>query len=75
MDYVYRLCLARPPAKDEAARLENYLNKQKKLLDETPGAAAAWSPALVQDVDRTTAAAWTGLAKVLLNLDEFVTRE
>jgi hypothetical protein len=75
LDYVYRLCLTRAPASDEAARLERYLSDQKKLIDASPGAAEQQFPANLENADATEAAAWTGLAKVLLNLDEFVTRE
>jgi len=30
---------------------------------------------MVDGVDRVDAGAWTGLSSVLLNLDEFITRE
>jgi len=75
LDYVYRLSLNRLPAADETTRLERYLGDQKALLDASPGAAQKQFPAQLETADANEAAAWTGLAKVLLNLDEFVTRE
>ena len=71
----FALALGRSPSAVETIRLRDYLRSQKKLLDETPGSAAKWFPTEFPGLDRTDAAAWTGLARVVLNLDEFITRE
>lgn len=74
IDFAYQLCFARSPRLGEENRLTQYLNQQRA------GFAAA--PEEAQQVAGTKAvpplseaAAWTATARVLMNLDEFVTRE
>jgi hypothetical protein len=57
----FRLCLAREPDAWEASRLLTFFQKQRKAASPKPAEADA--------------AAWTAVARVLLNLDEFITRE
>jgi mono/diheme cytochrome c family protein len=57
----FRLCMARPPSPLEEARLLQLLTSQDALLS--------------ADGDAHSFAAWTTVARVLLNLDEFITRE
>jgi hypothetical protein len=57
--YAFRLCLARPPGPDELERLTQLLNQQRSESPEDPESPEAW----------------TTVAKVLLNLDESLTRE
>ncbi len=75
LNRTFELALSRPPSDSEFNRLQSYFGAQKKLLDESPGSSDHWFPADLAGVDRTDAAAWTGLARVVLNLDEFITRE
>jgi len=75
LDYAYRLALARKPSQTERARLADYYRDQMRLLDETEDSAEGWYPTALEGVDRTEAAAWTGVSRLLLNLDEFITRE
>jgi hypothetical protein len=75
LDYAYRLCLSRDPSQTEAQRLEQYFRDQMRLLDESPKSVAGWFPLEPEQFDRTAAAAWTGVGRVLLNTDEFITRE
>jgi mono/diheme cytochrome c family protein len=58
----FRLCLAREPGDRELKRLEAFLSAQKA------GLSATKSP----EADKM---AWVMVARVLLNLDEFITRE
>jgi hypothetical protein len=53
--YAFRRCVARPPTPQESAVLMQFLDKQRKRLDET--------------------GAWTAVSRVLLNLDETITKE
>jgi len=81
--YAFRLCVARDPTAMEAKRLEQYLYLQMKEYESKPADARALvegepgkgrktsSPA----PDIAHRAAWVALARVLLNLDEFITRE
>jgi hypothetical protein len=68
LDYAFQLCVARNPAAEERDELGEFLAQQFDELqtkrDEANTIAA--TPEL---------AAWTALSRVLLNLDEFITRE
>jgi mono/diheme cytochrome c family protein len=63
IDYAFRLCFCRSPSADEQARLRKFVESERKRLAEN-------TPAGELDL-----AVWAGTARVLLNLDEFVTRE
>ena len=71
----YELALARPPSKTEAERIEQYYQAQLRLLDSEPKAVREWYPVDLPGHERIEAAAWTGVSRLLLNLDEFITRE
>jgi len=74
LDYAFRLCLARNPAPRERERLAKFLDEQIGLMKADPKAAAALYPA-AGPVDAAEGAAWVAVSRVLLNLDEFITRE
>ncbi|HYV28171.1 MAG TPA: DUF1549 and DUF1553 domain-containing protein [Candidatus Eisenbacteria bacterium] len=61
IEYAFRLCVARKPAPDEKERLSELLSAEMR---DTEGSAA-----------RNETEAWTTVARVLLNLDETITRE
>jgi hypothetical protein len=63
LDYAFRLCVARPPTAAEQMRLLELLRQLQ-----TPASDPAAEPAA------TPLEAWTTLARVLLNLDETLTR-
>ena len=71
----YLEALGRPPSASEKLRLQAYLEKQEKLLESDEKAVAQLAPVTLPGVARRHTAAWTALASVLLNLDEFITRE
>ncbi len=75
--HLFRVCLARQPSPREQQRLEQFLARQIAALEKAPEAEVARlvPPGLSKDVNPRRAAAWTMLARVLLNLDEFITRE
>ncbi len=72
----FEICLARPPSETELEALKRFAARQ---LDEFRTSPAQVDEMLTLDlgnaVDRTEAAAWTAAAGVMLNLDEFITRE
>lgn len=73
--YGFRLCLARSPSEHERQRLAEYLAQQTRIFESEPESARALL-ALQRDArDSIEPAAWTALSSVLLNLDEFITRE
>jgi cytochrome c553 len=71
--HAFVLCLSRQPSARESARIEQLYSRYLSQLDETT--AASWVPAPPDGVSQREAAAWTGIGRVLLNLDEFITRE
>jgi hypothetical protein len=83
--HAFRLCLAREPRPRETELLLKYLKQQLEEFRAAPddarafllGEAAAGKPLPKQlaDFDIPRQAAWTALARILLNLDEFITRE
>ena len=57
------MCFSRPPSEAELHRLRDFLNRQRTAFAANPNE---------KDAPKS---AWTALARVLLNLDEFITRE
>ena len=82
LNYAFRRCVARTPSEPEIKELLELLEKQKSHFAE-PSAkpweiAAAdpkYPPQLPASVTPVEAAAWTVVARVLLNLDETITKE
>ena len=68
LDYAVALALGRPIAPAERERLAKYLDAQANLVAKDKSAAT------LMPADPTLAP-WVGLGRVLLNLDEFMTRE
>jgi hypothetical protein len=76
VDYAFRVCLARPPQVEERQSLLRLLAQQRaeSAASVAPAAPVEGGPgdALAPG---TPLAAWTAVARVLLNLDETITRE
>ncbi len=71
----FRLVLARGPTEREVRHLRSYFDQQKAIFDSEPDTAGEFMPLAAAGLDESEAAAWTGVASVLMNLDEFITRE
>jgi hypothetical protein len=72
----WRLCLCRDPKESERTRLQRLLDVLTDDLRTQPDQVTALLTATPPDgIDRWRFAAWLTVARVLLNLDEFVTRE
>jgi hypothetical protein len=73
---MFKLCLGREPEPTERERLLKLFGEFRKLAEANPADAAklvaVHKPAGVPPAE---AAAWVALARTILNLDEFVTRE
>ena len=70
-----RLTLAREPSPREAERLGKYYDQTLRKLEADAKTAAELFPNRIEGVAQTEAAAWVEVNRVLLNLDEFITRE
>ena len=70
------LCLSRQPSSQELARLRVYLDEQRSRFAGDLKSAADFAPnPLPHDIAAPEAAAWMAVSRVLMNLDEFITRE
>ena len=80
--YAFRRCLSRRPSRDEVSELLAILNKETKRFGEgqlspwdLAGASPALAPLLPKGITPPQLAAWTAVSRVLLNLDETITKE
>jgi hypothetical protein len=74
--YAFRRCLSREPSLVEVQRLVRYVQAQRAALAAAPDQATKIAPApLPEGVSAPEAATWVSLARVLMNLDEFITRD
>ncbi|MEQ1860296.1 MAG: PSD1 and planctomycete cytochrome C domain-containing protein [Chthoniobacteraceae bacterium] len=72
LDFAFRRCVSRPPRAEESAMMLKLLRKQRDRL--ASGNLDATKLAGIANAG-TDAAAWTAVARVLLNLDETLTKE
>ena len=76
VEYGFRVCLAREPDPTERDRLVEYYEQQREILRQEPASIAkVLPPEILDEKDPASAAAWVGVSSVLLNLEEFITRE
>jgi hypothetical protein len=76
INLAFQRVLTRMPTQFEQVRLQQFLDQQKTWYAEHPEDANAAAPGhLPTDLATSDAAAWTALSRVLLNLDEFITRD
>ncbi len=79
MIYGFRLCTGRKPTDVELQKLLKLLTSQRPLFDGSTASAVYVSSSdlnnLPENVDLHKIAPWTMVARVLLNLDETVTKE
>jgi hypothetical protein len=68
IEYAFRLTHSRRPTATEHARLQTFFNAEKDAAATHPEEAAKLAPS-------PELAPWVALARVLLNTDEFITRE
>ncbi len=74
--HAFHVAFTREPREKELAVLLPFIEKQQAEFEKDPQAAAlAAPPDCPKDVSTAEAATWVATARVLLNLDEFITRE
>ena len=76
IEHAFRLCLAREPQPAEKDRLERLLATQLDDFSTNPSEAfEILTLPTAKGTDLPKTAAWTMVAAVIMNLDEFITRE
>jgi hypothetical protein len=76
LQFAFRLCCTRPAQEQEISTLTNLLTRARAYYNDNPtDAKSAVGKSAAPSVAPTEQAAWVNLARVLLNLDEFLTRE
>ena len=73
--YAFERCLARPPEPEEETRLRTFLARMLDDFRTYPDHAREVVGEASEGDDRPLLAAWAATSRVLLNLDEFVTRQ
>ncbi len=74
--YAFEVCVAREPKPQEQERLKEFLARQLDVFQTRPQEAKeVVSGAVPEGVTTPELAAWSAVSRVLLNLDEFITRE
>ncbi len=75
--HAFRVCLAREPDDHELSALERFFGQQLSLCAQDPKATSALigEVRFPEGMHPAEAGAWIGVARTLLNLDEFITRE
>ncbi len=75
LSHAFRLCLNRAPSARELAALKKLLTESRYHYEASPDEAkAAVSLHPAADIPPRENAAWTATARILLNMDEFITR-
>jgi hypothetical protein len=76
IERLFQLCLSRSPSAAEQQALAAFAKEQQEHFAQDHAKAAAIAPGgLFPDLTAPEAAAWVAAARVVLNLDEFITRE
>ena len=72
LERAYQFALGRKPTEAEFDRFSRYVSERQDEVAARPDSVAGLP--LVEGVPRNELAAWSGVGRVLMNLDEFVTR-
>ncbi len=75
LETAFQLCLSRKPNHNERERLAKYFEQQKAILAKNPDSVKMLAANPVPGVEPVEMATWVGVGRVLMNLDEFITRE
>jgi hypothetical protein len=73
--YAYALCFCREPSPSETVTVLKLLEKSSALYGESPELLKALYPDAAEGASLVDRASWFSVARTLLNLDEFITRE
>jgi len=75
LDHGFRLCFGRHPTTLEQENLQKLYDEVLAISQANPQAAGKLASASVPNLSQAEYATWIAVARMLLNLDEFVTRD
>ena len=75
LNHAYAITLGREASAREVERMGKYFDETSRGLEADPQTVAALFPNRMEGVPQAETAAWVELSRVLLNLDEFITRD
>jgi len=75
LDTLFQHCLSRRPNPNERERMAKLFERQKVIFLKEPQSLSLVAPNPVPGTGPVEVASWVGLSRVLMNLDEFITRE
>ena len=75
LNRIFQLTLCRLPSRQEAEELSESFRRHMRILDPSPADAKQLAQIELSEHGPVETAAWMGLGRILLNTDEFITRE
>jgi hypothetical protein len=75
LDRLFRLAVGRSPKAPEKDRMATFFERMRELLRNDEQARQTIAPFVPEGEQPLDMAAWTGLARGVMNLDEFINRE
>lgn len=76
LSYAFETAVGRTPSSSELSRLKQFLSQSRERFAADNAAAESFAPNPVPpQTTLAEAASWAAVARVLMNLDEFITRE
>ncbi|MDE0107062.1 MAG: PSD1 and planctomycete cytochrome C domain-containing protein [Bryobacterales bacterium] len=72
---MFQMTLVRKPRSGEAEQLAESFRRQQRILKQAPDEAKKLARIDLRGHEATEVAAWVGIGRVLMNTDEFITRE
>jgi mono/diheme cytochrome c family protein len=76
VEQMFLICFSRHPSANERLNVEAFIARQtERFSDSVSDAAKIAPPRLPEKIEPAVGAAWTSLARALMNTDEFITRE
>jgi hypothetical protein len=74
LERMFRLCLGRQPRPAERDRIATHFARQKAIFEAEPDSVPKLASFVPPGADPLEVAVWTGVARAMLNLDEFLVR-
>ena len=76
LSYAFETAVGRMPSATELSRLKEFLDQQRQRFASDQAAAESFAPnPAPPNTTLAEAASWAAVARVIMNLDEFITRE